>query len=273
MGRRRIQGVLRRPALPVPSRPARRCTLAQPARGALALVIPTLPPPCPQFIAAAGNDGVSTVSYPGGYSLPPVIAVAALQSDGALASYSNRGTWVHLGAPGSSIRSTASRPNERAICCWWPRRQLRHLLCGAGRRRASGAAARPTAGRSPRRPPLPPIRHPPTPPCPTPHAPTQTPGNTYATYSGTSMATPHVSGAAALYKARWPQATADQVKDAILKSATATASLGNGRTSTGGRLNAGAMLARTPGGGTPTCACGTRQYCVSGVCYPCPSTW
>ncbi|MFM7785198.1 MAG: S8 family serine peptidase, partial [Gammaproteobacteria bacterium] len=58
----------------------------------------------------------------------------------------------------------------------------------------------------------------------------------YASYNGTSMATPHVSGAAALYKALNPTATAAQVKAAILNSATSTSSL-SGKTVTGGRLN------------------------------------
>jgi len=58
----------------------------------------------------------------------------------------------------------------------------------------------------------------------------------YASYSGTSMATPHVTGAAALYKAINPTATAEQVKSAIL-GGVATPSL-SGKTVTGGRLNA-----------------------------------
>lgn len=62
----------------------------------------------------------------------------------------------------------------------------------------------------------------------------------YASYSGTSMATPHVSGAAALYKALNPGATAAQVKAAILNSAVPTPSL-QGKTLTGGRLNVGAF--------------------------------
>lgn len=58
----------------------------------------------------------------------------------------------------------------------------------------------------------------------------------YASYNGTSMATPHVTGAAALYKALNPTATAAQIKTAILGSVTPTASC-NGKVSTNGRLN------------------------------------
>ncbi|MDM7923762.1 MAG: S8 family serine peptidase [Pyrinomonadaceae bacterium] len=58
----------------------------------------------------------------------------------------------------------------------------------------------------------------------------------YASYSGTSMATPHVSGAAALYAANHPGSTAAQIKNAILSSAVPTASL-SGKVATGGRLN------------------------------------
>jgi subtilisin family serine protease len=58
----------------------------------------------------------------------------------------------------------------------------------------------------------------------------------YGSYSGTSMATPHVTGAAALYAAYNPGSTAAQIKSAILGSVTPTASL-QGKTVTGGRLN------------------------------------
>ena len=62
------------------------------------------------------------------------------------------------------------------------------------------------------------------------------PTSSYASYSGTSMATPHVTGAVALYKALHPSATAAQIKAAILGSTTPTAALA-GKTVTGGRLN------------------------------------
>jgi subtilisin family serine protease len=58
----------------------------------------------------------------------------------------------------------------------------------------------------------------------------------YASWSGTSMATPHVTGAVALYKARNPLATAAQIKKAILDAGTATSSL-SGKVLTGDRLN------------------------------------
>ena len=59
----------------------------------------------------------------------------------------------------------------------------------------------------------------------------------YGSYSGTSMACPHVTGAAALYASSHPGSTAAQIKAAILGSAVATPSLA-GKTVTGGRLNA-----------------------------------
>lgn len=61
-------------------------------------------------------------------------------------------------------------------------------------------------------------------------------GSGYASYSGTSMATPHVSGAAALYASINAGAGAAQIKDAILNSGTPTGSL-SGKTVTGDRLN------------------------------------
>ncbi|WP_034386616.1 S8 family peptidase [Deinococcus sp. YIM 77859] len=131
------------------------------------------------FIAAAGNSGTdndTTASYPSNYDTSrdagydAVIAVAAIDKTGALASFSQYGkTQVDLGAPGVAITSSV-------------------------------------------------------------------PYNKYASYNGTSMATPHVTGAAALYASTHPGATAQQIRNAILGSVIATPSL-NGKTVTGGRLN------------------------------------
>jgi len=67
------------------------------------------------------------------------------------------------------------------------------------------------------------------------------PNNGYASYNGTSMATPHVTGAIALYASKFPDASAEQIRNAILATATPTTSLA-GRTATGGRLNVSAAL-------------------------------
>lgn len=132
------------------------------------------------FIAAAGNSGTNndvTASYPSNYEVENVIAVAAIKSDGGLASFSQYGsTTVDLGAPGVGILSTVPKSSKGKII--------------------SG----------------------------------------YAYYDGTSMATPHVTGAAALYKSINPSATAAQIKAAILGSVISTTSL-SGKTVTGGRLN------------------------------------
>lgn len=154
------------------------------------------------FVSAAGNggsDGIgdsndAVANYPSNYSTlvaatgqpaasyESVIAVAALTSTGALASYSNFGaTTVDIAAPGSSIWSTL-------------------------------------------------------------------PGGTYGNYSGTSMATPQVTGAVALYTAAYPGAAASAVRTAILNSARPTSSV-SGKTVTGGRLDvAGAVNAAPPVG-------------------------
>jgi subtilisin family serine protease len=60
--------------------------------------------------------------------------------------------------------------------------------------------------------------------------------SSYGSYSGTSMATPHVTGAAALYASTHSGASAAQIKSAILSSVVPTSSLNN-KTVTGGRLN------------------------------------
>ena len=61
-------------------------------------------------------------------------------------------------------------------------------------------------------------------------------GTDYVSYTGTSMATPHVTGAVALFAASRPNATARRIKNKILNSTLRTPAL-QGKTVTGGRLN------------------------------------
>ncbi len=63
-----------------------------------------------------------------------------------------------------------------------------------------------------------------------------TPGNNYESWSGTSMATPHVAGAAALIMTQYPNITHNALKAKILDSVDPVSSLA-GKTVTGGRLN------------------------------------
>ncbi len=62
------------------------------------------------------------------------------------------------------------------------------------------------------------------------------PSNSYASYNGTSMAAPHVTGALALYKSYSPTTNAADLRKAILANAKPTTSLA-GKTATGGRLS------------------------------------
>ncbi|MBI2571687.1 MAG: S8 family serine peptidase [Candidatus Schekmanbacteria bacterium] len=55
-------------------------------------------------VAAAGNWGTTTPTYPAAYD--EVIAAGAIDSGGARATFSNRGEWVSLYAPGTGIWST-----------------------------------------------------------------------------------------------------------------------------------------------------------------------
>jgi subtilisin family serine protease len=86
----------------------------------------------------------------------------------------------------------------------------------------------------------------------------QCPSSGFKYLSGTSMATPHVSGVAALVDADQPGASVAQVKETLLDSVDYLPSL-DGRTVTGGRVNAARALgllppsikSSPPGGGSP----------------------
>ncbi len=61
------------------------------------------------LVAAAGNDGVSTVFYPAGYN--NVISVASTTTNDSKSGFSQFGTWIDIAAPGSAIRSTYATSN------------------------------------------------------------------------------------------------------------------------------------------------------------------
>lgn len=85
------------------------------------------------------------------------------------------------------------------------------------------------------------------------------PGGGYASYSGTSMATPHVSGALALYAAAHPDLNAAQLREVLLASAAPTVSL-TGKMATGGRVDADVMFDIVPS--TTSTATGVSAYGV-----------
>jgi subtilisin family serine protease len=64
----------------------------------------------------------------------------------------------------------------------------------------------------------------------------------YAVFDGTSMAAPHVAGAAGLVRSLHPEYTVLELRNAILNSVDLPATLGEGLTRTGGRLNAARAL-------------------------------
>ena len=130
------------------------------------------------FVAAAGNNGSGSASYPGAMTCNNLICVAATDSNENLAGFSQyNAVEVDLGAPGVDVVST-------------------------------------------------------------------TPNNNYSSYSGTSMATPHVAGGVALAFSLMGNASAVEVKDLIMSTTRAIPSL-SGRCVTGGVLDVEALLDST----------------------------
>lgn len=143
------------------------------------------------FVAAAGNDMKDLDDwghnvYPGCYTENSVIAVASMDQNGNMSSFSNYGlTRIDLSAPGSGIWSTM-------------------------------------------------------------------PGNNYASKSGTSMATPHVAGVAALLFSHDPSVSMLRVRELLLEGVTPLSVPIAGRTVTDGCVNAEKSLALLDAVATPS---------------------
>jgi thermitase len=151
-------------------------------------------------VAAAGNSGSTSKEYPA--ALSGVLAVAATDSNDSLASFSNRGSWVDIAAPGVSILSTCNGSAS---------------LCN---------------------------------------------NHQYANMSGTSMATPMVSAAAALVLAAHPSFSATTISSYLTASAdhisASGSSVSSGRLDIAGALNLGGFWLDASDGGIFTF--GNKDY-------------
>lgn len=125
------------------------------------------------IVAAAGNDGNSTTSFPAGYS--EVMSVAATDAQDRHASFSNTNPDVEISAAGVNVLST---------------------------RRGGG----------------------------------------YFSLSGTSMATPHVAGAAAVVAFRFPNLNAAGIRERLTANADPLGPAGRDPTFGFGRVNLAAAL-------------------------------
>jgi thermitase len=120
------------------------------------------------LVAAAGNDGDSTVNYPAGYA--EVVSVAATDHNDARASFSNSNPDVEIAAPGVDVLSTI-------------------------------------------------------------------PGGQYAELSGTSMATPHVSGVTGVLWQLFPGSTASSIRSRLTAAVDDLGPAGRDPTFGFGRVN------------------------------------
>ena len=66
-------------------------------------------------VAAAGNGGNDTKQYPAAENVDGLIAVAATTKDDKLATFSSRGSWVQVAAPGTGNSEHCARRTLRHV--------------------------------------------------------------------------------------------------------------------------------------------------------------
>jgi len=165
------------------------------------------------FVAAAGNAGNGSYSYPA--SFPELMSVASVDSSETVSSYSQFNDEVDIAAPGEAVYSTF---------------------------RNGG----------------------------------------YGTYSGTSMASPHVAGVAALIWSYYPNKTADEVRAALESSAKDLGAngydvyYGHGlvdAVAAKAALGGGTPPSPTPPSPTPPAPCNDVIVTVKTDNYPLETSW
>jgi len=160
------------------------------------------------LVAAAGNSGDNSYSYPASYT--PVISVAAIDSNKNIASFSQWNNQVDLAAPGVGVLSTY-------------------------------------------------------------------PGNRYASWSGTSMATPHVSGVAALVWSHFPDKSAQEIRQVLENTAEDLGSSGRDNVYGHGLVRADRAYANLFGTstslGTTECPYPVTNVIIKTDNYPHETTW
>ncbi|WP_295802439.1 S8 family serine peptidase [uncultured Microbulbifer sp.] len=98
------------------------------------------------------------------------------------------------------------------------------------------------------------------------------PGGGYDSYSGTSMAAPFVTGAAALVAAEFPDVSVEELRAVLIGSAEPVANL-TGVTLNGGRLNLHRALTHIPSGDCPNFSATPMNHYLNGRADYCAGTY